>query len=137
MTEVPKFSELTEWTPPDHPWDEARQVAGYCEVCGGQQILHDGNLDRAFDVLAALDGGDTPTRRKPMTDVFVTSHGRQYHDPVKHYMTGSAKVVVEEGEARAHGYQPCSYCFGGVGRLPAVRRDPSRAFMAIDRKNTE
>lgn len=65
--------------------------------------------------------------------VYVTSHGRQFHDPMRHYMTGSAQVQVLEQVARDNGYEPCAYCFGGEGRLPALRRDPSRAWLTLHR----
>lgn len=55
--------EITEWTPPDHPWDESLAVDVWCGICGQSQICHDGNLDRVFDLLERLgrraDGGDS------------------------------------------------------------------------------
>lgn len=54
--------EVSEWTPPDHPWDETRTVDIWCEICGQTQLMHDGNLDKAFDWLERLgrraDGGE-------------------------------------------------------------------------------
>ena len=66
-----------------------------------------------------------------MTDVYVTSHGRQYHDPQRHIMTGSAKTLTSRRDAERHGYEPCAYCFGPPGRRPAVGRDASRAFRQL------
>lgn len=67
--------------------------------------------------------------------VYVTSHGRQYHDPSRHYMTGSAKVITTARRARVEGYEPCAYCFGPPGRRPAVGRDASTAFRTIARES--
>lgn len=67
-----------------------------------------------------------------MTDpVFVTSHGRQYHDPLRHYITGSAKAYTTPRKAKTQGYEACAYCFGPPGRRPAVRRDGSPAWRQI------
>lgn len=64
-----------------------------------------------------------------MTDiVYVTSHGRQYHNPERHYMTGSVKAALTPRRARELGYEPCAHCFRAEGRRPAVRRDGSPAF---------
>jgi len=63
--------------------------------------------------------------------VFVTSHGRRYHDPGKHHMTGSGKALISRRAAQREGYEPCSRCFDAPPARPAVRRDPSRAYLRL------
>ena len=48
MTVVP-------YEPPDHSWDDTLAVAGqWCGICGKEQIVHDGNLDKVFDWMRKL-----------------------------------------------------------------------------------
>lgn len=67
-------------------------------------------------------------------NVYVTSHGRRFHDPMRHIMTGSGQAHVTEKEAKAEGYEPCSYCFGTAPQRPALGRDPSSAYLRLHRK---
>lgn len=68
---------------------------------------------------------------KPSKSVFVTSHGRQYHDPLRHRFTGSGKATTTIAMAKAQGYEPCAYCYGGTGRRPQIGRDPSKAYLHL------
>ena len=64
--------------------------------------------------------------------VFVTSHGRRYHDPDQHRMTGSSSVYLSEILARRAGYVPCSRCFPEAEPArPRPGRGPSPEFLAL------
>ena len=58
----PKWTAVTEYQPPDHPWDPDLAVEEWCGICGQTQLVHDGNLDRAFDFLRRIDPHTAPVR---------------------------------------------------------------------------
>jgi hypothetical protein len=50
-----KFRPVEEWVPPDHPWDPEQAISEWCGICGSPEIVHDGNLERAFEWLRLAD----------------------------------------------------------------------------------
>lgn len=43
---------ITDYEPPDHPYDPDRAVANqWCEICGRSWVDHDDYLDRIFDLM--------------------------------------------------------------------------------------
>lgn len=66
--------------------------------------------------------------------VYVTSHGKRFHDPLRHYMTGSGKVLIDKRAAKREGYQACAFCFDAPPARPAVGRNPSRAYLRLHRQ---